>query len=73
MALGFVVVFGIEVEGAESLEDAKLLAPLHVFGEGRSDCVLFGLVASGAAGFLDYVVIEGEIGCNVWVITHLSV
>src|ERR1022692_4363988 len=72
-ALRFVVVFGIEVERAERLEDAKLFAPLHILGEGGGHCVFLGFVAAGAAGFLDQVVVEGEIGCHVWSITQYSV
>ena len=50
-----------------------VLAALYIFGEGCGDCVFLGFVAAGAAGLLDQVVIESEIGCHVWIITQYSV
>jgi hypothetical protein len=52
-ALGFVVVGGIEVDGAESLEDAEFLAMCYVFDESSRDRLFPGLVATKAAGLLD--------------------
>src|SRR3989442_1723438 len=64
-ALRFVVVFGIELNGAESLQNAELLAALDVFGEGGSDRFLLCLVTTGPASLLDQTVVEGEISCRV--------
>jgi hypothetical protein len=57
-ALQLVVVFGIEVDRPECLEDAKLLPTLHGSGGGKRG--LLGLVVSG----------ESAIGCHVWIVTH---
>ena len=50
-----------------------MFASLNVFGEGCGDCVFLGLVVAGAAGLLDEVVVESEIGCHVYSITHYGV
>ncbi len=58
-------VLGIEVERAECFENLELFAPLDIFGQGCGDCVFLGLVVTGAAGLLDEVVVESEVGCHV--------
>ncbi len=65
MALGFVVIAGIEIDGAKRLENTELFAAFHVFGKGGSDRFFLGFVAAGAAGFLDQTVIQGQVGGHV--------
>jgi hypothetical protein len=57
-ALSFVIVLGIKIEGAERLENAKLLAPFHVFRKRSCDGFSLGLVTACAAGFFDEVVVQ---------------
>src|SRR5216683_288028 len=57
-ALSFVVVFGIELNGAESLQNAKLLAALDVFGESGGDRFLLCLVTTSSASLLDQTVVQ---------------
>ena len=64
-AFGLVVVGGIEVEGSEGIENAKLLAALDVFGEGSGDGLFLGLVFPRTLGFRDQVIVEGEVGGHV--------
>jgi hypothetical protein len=57
-ALGFVIVCGIEIDSAEGFQNAKLLAMLNVLRERGGDGFFLGLVAAGAAGFLDQTVVQ---------------
>jgi hypothetical protein len=53
LSLDLVVVFRIEVQSTEQVEDAKLLAPFHVLSQGCRHRFLLGLVTTKAARFLD--------------------
>ena len=68
-AFRFVVVAGIKLDSSECLQDAKLLAAQHILDERGGDCVFLGLVVAEATGFVDQVVVEGEFGSPVWIVT----
>lgn len=53
LAIRFVVVGGVEVDGAKQVEDFEPLAALYVFFESGSDSGLFGGVVADLAGFFD--------------------
>jgi len=56
-ALSLVIVSGIEIDGAEGFENAKLLAVPDILREGGGDRLLLGFVTANAAGCLDQAVI----------------
>src|SRR5579863_3656718 len=72
-ALHLVVIFGIEVDGTEGPENAKLLAALYVLDEGRSDCAFLSLVTTNATRFLDQFVVAFQIRGHVSTIAYTSV
>ena len=72
-ALSLVIVLGIEIEGAERVQNAMLFASFHVFRERRRNGFLLGLMTARSAGFLDQFVVECEIGSHVYIITHGNV
>jgi hypothetical protein len=69
-ALSLVIVSGIEIDGAEGFENAKLLAVPDILRQSGRDRLLLGLVTASAAGCLNQGVIQGQIGGHVWIITH---
>ena len=69
-ALSLVIVSGIEINGAEGFENAKLLAVPDILRQSGRDRLLLGLVTASAAGCLNQGVIQGQIGGHVWIITH---
>ena len=62
MAILFVVVVFVEVDGAEEVEDFELLAVLDVGFEHCGNGCLTGFVFAELAGFFDEVFVDFEMG-----------
>src|SRR6266446_264772 len=59
------VVFPIEVQPTERVQDAKLLTPFPIFAQRRGHRFPLGLVPPQAAGFLDQAVVHSQVGFQV--------
>jgi hypothetical protein len=63
--IGFIVVFGIEIDSAKCVQDTHLPVMTDVFLKGSRDRFLLGFVAAGPARFFDEPVINCEVGRHV--------
>ena len=60
-----VIVVGIEIDGAEGVQNLQLLAPANILAECGIHRLFLGLVAPGPAGFFDESIVQGEVGWHV--------
>jgi len=62
LALRFVIVFRIEVDGTKRRENFQPLAMGDIFRKSRSDRLFLGFVTTDPARLFDQIVINGEVG-----------
>ena len=63
---------GLQINLAKQVENRSLLAALNVFFQRVGDSGFLGAMAANTYGFMNQVVIKGEIGCHLRAFLHLS-